>query len=98
MINPAHGRVVGICAEAGNDIVQQAVDTASECFNSGVWSGQRPAHRAQILRKIASMIKGSSEDLARAETIGCGKLLSDSRMDVDEAAGEFLQTLETLAK
>lgn len=90
LINPATGQSVGTCADASELTVQAAVDSASKCFKSGIWSAERPGHRSRVLRDIASKIMEESEELARAETICCGKLLADSRLDVEESAGKCL--------
>ncbi len=87
LVNPATGEIASACPDASEATLNMAVESAAACFNSDAWSTQPSSHRSSILREIANSIIANSEQLARAETVGCGKLLSDSRLDVEEAAG-----------
>jgi aldehyde dehydrogenase (NAD+) len=82
-INPATLELIGKIHKASEEDVQRAVDGAQEAFDS--WSSTPAPRRAKILFRAARMLEERKEELARLMTIEMGKVLKESRGDVQEA-------------
>jgi aldehyde dehydrogenase (NAD+) len=76
-------------AQAGEQDVALAVDTARDAFDNG-WSTLAPSERAKYLFRIARIIQERSRELAVAESLDGGKPIRESRdVDVPLAAAHF---------
>ncbi len=64
-----------------------AVARAQAAFPT--WRAVRPADRARLLRRLASLVEDHGEELARLETRNVGKPISDSRGEVGMVAEVF---------
>jgi aldehyde dehydrogenase (NAD+) len=82
-INPATLELIGKIHKASEEDVQRAVDGAQEAFDS--WSSTPAPRRAKILFRAARMLEERKEELARLMTVEMGKVLKESRGDVQEA-------------
>src|SRR5512146_260980 len=83
-INPADTRdVVGIFQKSGKADVEAAVDAASRAFMK--WRLVPAPRRAEILYRAAAMLMERKEDYARDMTREMGKILKETRGDVQEA-------------
>lgn len=82
-INPATLELIGKIHRASEDDVQRAVDSAQDAFDS--WSSTPAPRRAKILFRAARMLEERKEELARLMTIEMGKILKETRGDVQEA-------------
>ncbi|BDH45970.1 gamma-aminobutyraldehyde dehydrogenase [Salmonella enterica subsp. enterica serovar Choleraesuis] len=71
--NPATGEVIVTIAEASKDQVNAAVNAADEAFKT--WSLTTPKARSESLLAIADAIAEHGEELARLESLNCGKPL-----------------------
>jgi acyl-CoA reductase-like NAD-dependent aldehyde dehydrogenase len=71
--NPSSGQVIGECAEACEDDVNSAVDAARSCFDSTSGWSQDAQTRAEVLRKLAAIIKRDAAEVAALETLDMGK-------------------------
>lgn len=81
-VSPANNRVVGTVAKAGIEDVNLAVAAARRAFDDGRWSKMPPVERARRMRKAADIIRERVDELARLETLNCGKIIVESRADV----------------
>jgi alpha-ketoglutaric semialdehyde dehydrogenase len=82
--NPANtDELVGMFPASTSDDVDAAVDAATEAFAS--WRLVPAPHRAEILFRAAEMLVRRKEDLARDMTREMGKVLAETRGDVQEA-------------
>jgi acyl-CoA reductase-like NAD-dependent aldehyde dehydrogenase len=80
VLDPATGSVITSVPEAGADDVRRAVAAARAAFDSGVWSGLPPRKRAEVLLRVAGLLRENAEELARLESLDVGKPLLFTRM------------------
>ena len=86
-VNPATEEVIAVLQKGNKEDVDKAVDVAEETFDS--WSETPAPKRGQILLKAAQLLKENKERLAKLETMEMGKVLAESRGDVQEAIDIF---------
>ncbi|MDU5088401.1 MAG: aldehyde dehydrogenase family protein [Veillonella sp.] len=86
--NPANGEQLAICAEATNDDVDKAVESATEAFKT--WKKVSQVERADYLLKIADAIDAHKEHLAQVETYDNGKPIRETlNVDIPLGADHF---------
>ena len=82
--NPAsHKDVIGIFPRSNKDDVNDAVDAAKKAFDG--WRLTPAPRRGEIIYRCAQILQGRKEDLARDMTREMGKILKETRGDVQEA-------------
>ncbi len=91
--NPANGEALGDFPASGPDDVSDAVQAATDAYRS--WRLVPAPKRAEILFRAGEKLRERKEELARAMTREMGKVLPETRGDVQEgidmafyAAGE----------
>src|SRR5512134_2429678 len=82
-INPANEELLAEIAQAEISDVDAAVNAATEAFKS--WRLVPAPLRGEMLFKIADILKQKKEELARLLTQDMGKVISEARVDVQEA-------------
>src|SRR5437764_12697696 len=83
-INPADsGDVVGTFQESNADDVNAAIDAADRAFQS--WRLVPAPKRAEYLYAVGAILKRDKEKIAREMTREMGKVLDETRGDVQEA-------------
>jgi aldehyde dehydrogenase (NAD+) len=82
-INPATGEVLGLVPRSGPEDVADAVAAAKAAFEK--WRKYPAPRRAEILFRAAEMLVKEKENLARLMTQEMGKILTETRGDVQEA-------------
>ena len=83
-LNPADTReVVGIFQKSGKEDVDQAIETARQAFKK--WRLVPAPRRAEMLYKASELLIGRKEDYARDMTREMGKVIKETRGDVQEA-------------
>jgi len=87
IINPATAESIGTLALGNAADVDQAVRAARNAFAS--WSKTSGTERASYLRAIAQQIRDKAESLAELSSLNNGKPLSESRMDMGDAAATY---------
>ena len=85
--DPSDGSPVGSVANATRDDARAAVDSAARAQPG--WEAIGAAARAKFLVKAAELLRGRREELARLITREMGKVLFESRLEVDGAADNF---------
>ena len=81
--NPATGAVIGRLADGTRDDARRAIDAARAAAPG--WARTTPFERAAILERIATVIEGRRDALARILTEDQGKpLLAEAHGEVDE--------------
>jgi aldehyde dehydrogenase (NAD+) len=92
-LNPATGELLGEFPESGPDDVDAAVQAARGAMRA--WQLTPAPKRGELLFKLGALIASKKEELARAATREMGKILIETRGDVQEgvdmaylAAGE----------
>ena len=81
--NPATGELIHECAESSRADVEQAVTAARKAWTS--WSRVPPPKRGEILLHSMRILEEHKEDFARLMTEEMGKILKETRGDVQEA-------------
>src|SRR5699024_11165591 len=81
--NPANGELVDTVPTVGKQEVHQAVEAASEAFQS--WSQVDPAERASYMYKVAELMREKKDEIARIATIEMGKSFVDMQGEVQSA-------------
>jgi betaine-aldehyde dehydrogenase len=96
--NPANAESLGAMAEANSADVDAAVQSAQAAFLK--WRDTKPLDRAELLRKIASILHENAEELALIDALNCGNPFSAMIRDVHDGAKqiEFFAGLVTEAK
>jgi aldehyde dehydrogenase (NAD+) len=91
--NPANGEALGEFPASGPEDVNAAVEAAAQAFRA--WRLVPAPKRAEIVFRAGEMIRARKDELARAMTREMGKVLEETRGDVQEgidmaflAAGE----------
>ncbi|SMQ72930.1 aldehyde dehydrogenase (NAD+) [Bacillus sp. OV166] len=72
VVNPATGEVAAKVAKAGIEDVEEAVSSARQAFDSGVWSEKTPQERAHVLVQFGNKIIEHAEELGYLESISSG--------------------------
>ncbi|MCW2974164.1 MAG: aldehyde dehydrogenase family protein [Thermoleophilia bacterium] len=81
--DPANGELLGVFPESTKDDVDRAVKAARAAYDK--WRLMPAPHRGEILFKAAEIMIERKEDLAREMTREMGKVLAETRGDVQEA-------------
>ena len=90
--NPARPKqVLGIFQKGCKEDVDKAVEAAEKAFES--WSETPAPRRGSILLKAAQLLRENKEQFAREMTMEMGKVILESRGDVQEA----IDTTENMA-
>ncbi|EHQ24973.1 NAD-dependent succinate-semialdehyde dehydrogenase [Mucilaginibacter paludis] len=79
-INPTTNEVVMSFDEMTDSTVNTAVAQAASAYND--WRKTSFAHRAQLLHKVADLMRAKKEQLAKLITLEMGKLLSQAEGEI----------------
>lgn len=76
------------------DVPPMTVDQVEDIAKRAVvaqkrWASVAPSDRGRILYRAASLIRDRAEELSQLESLNTGKILSDTRREVDRTAGCF---------
>jgi aldehyde dehydrogenase (NAD+) len=85
--DPSTGAVLGDVARAGDSEIDQAVAAARRASRG--WRATTPEQRSELLSRLAGLIDGAAETLARLESEDSGKPLSQARNDARVCARYF---------
>jgi acyl-CoA reductase-like NAD-dependent aldehyde dehydrogenase len=85
VLSPYSGDVVGRVAKAGAGEARRAVDAAARVLESPL-----PAHeRAAILDRVADLLRGRHEDMARTICAEAGKPIRTARVEASRAVSTY---------
>ncbi len=88
VVSPHTEQVIGQVPDASPADIDKAVAAAQRAFPK--WSRLAAADRGRILLRLADLIEGNSEELARLESMDTGHPIRDSRLlDVPRTAATF---------
>lgn len=87
ILNPADNSLIQELAATTEAEVNEAVDKA--CLAQSIWAKEKPAKKADLLRKLADLIENRAAEIAKTETQNVGKPFQDSLWEVKEAAHVF---------
>src|SRR6478735_7843342 len=88
-VSPTTNKVIGRVPKAGIADVEAAVAAARDAFDNGPWPRMTPLERSRILHKIAAVLRERIDEISRLETMNCGKIIVESRGDVNASANCF---------
>jgi len=86
---PATGEVVASLNAASEADVEDAIQGAQRAFETSGWAQRRPHERAQVLYRIAQLIRENAENLAQRQRLDNGKPILETRALVASAANTF---------
>ena len=84
-INPASNKLIKSWPDHSDSQVEQALATADALYHSD-WSKGPIQPRVQVLKKMADLIDGRVDELAEAASVEMGKLIEQSRGEVQLCA------------
>lgn len=84
-LNPATGKMVKEFPEISTAEVQQALEKAHSCYEND-WRFRSIAERARVVAKAAVIMREKAEELAGYVTFEMGKLIDQSRFEVELSA------------
>ncbi|MGX9136033.1 aldehyde dehydrogenase family protein [Rummeliibacillus sp. JY-2-4R] len=87
--NPATGELVAKVAKASKEDAERAVQAAREAFDHGKWRKYPVGRRAQVLNKIASIMRARFNEIVELEILDTGKSLSTAQGQVNQAIEDF---------
>ncbi len=87
--NPATGELVAKVAKAAKEDAESAVQAAREAFDHGKWRKYPVGRRAQVLNKIASIMRSRFNEIVELEILDTGKSLSTAQGQVNQAIEDF---------
>ena len=88
-VSPTTNEAIGRMAKAGVEDVERAVAAARKAFDEGPWPRMAPLERSRILHRVANILRERLPEIARIETMNCGKIIVESRGDVTASANCF---------
>ena len=71
--DPTTGKEITKVINASREDVDRAVQAARRAFYDGRWSKKTPSERSRAIWKLADLIEGNAEELARVESDNTGK-------------------------
>jgi len=89
ILDPSNNQIIAEVPRATKDDASHAVESAKTAFQSTEWRDMDSAKRGRILTKLTGLVRESSDELARLETLNEGKTLRESKGDVAWAARAF---------
>jgi betaine-aldehyde dehydrogenase len=87
VIEPATEAVLAELPQAGVEETDAAIERAREAF--GAWRRVTPGERAELMRRVAALVRDRNEELARLEARNVGKPISDARGEAAMVADVF---------
>ncbi|MFJ6208768.1 aldehyde dehydrogenase family protein [Lysinibacillus sp. NPDC092081] len=88
-INPATGKVVATVAKASQEDAERAVQAARQAFDFGKWKQYPVNRRAQVLHKIAAIMRSRFNEIVELEMLDTGKSLGTAQGQVNQAIEDF---------
>jgi aldehyde dehydrogenase (NAD+) len=77
--NPATGEPLTVVARGDEEDVEEAVRAARTAYQTGRWPEMSGRERGRLLYRIAEVLEGDADRLARLETLDNGKPLKEAR-------------------
>jgi succinate-semialdehyde dehydrogenase/glutarate-semialdehyde dehydrogenase len=83
-INPWNGEVLQEFSPTAPAAVEQALALAEHCFDS--WRTQSSLEKSSLFHDLAQVLRVRKEELARIISLEVGKVLSESRTEIEKCA------------
>ena len=88
-LNPSNNELLALAADGGEADVDAAVAAAREAFDQGDWPRLKATERAQVLRRIADVIRDHAEEFIAREVADIGMPIAQMRGLAARAAQNF---------
>jgi betaine-aldehyde dehydrogenase len=88
-VSPTTNGPIGVIAIASVEDAERAIQAARKAFEDGPWSKWTPLERSRALHRVANLLRERIDEIARIETMNCGKIIVESRGDVNASANCF---------
>lgn len=82
--NPADGEIFGLVFEGGKPHADAAIKAARRAFDDSDWA-YAAQKRADFLNGLADALEKRRKEFIVLETLGTGKVIKESRYDIDES-------------
>lgn len=86
---PATGEEVGRLHAATVEDTNEAIERAHQAFTTSDWARRLPHQRAEVLYRVAQMVRDGAEELAQLQRLDNGKPINETRALVASAASTF---------
>ena len=83
-INPWNGETLQEYPPTTPAAVEQALALAEHCFDS--WRSQSSLEKSYLFHQLAQLLRARKEELARLISLEVGKVISESRAEIDKCA------------
>ncbi|GAA4339330.1 aldehyde dehydrogenase family protein [Pigmentiphaga soli] len=83
-LNPANGEILAEYPFDTDEAVESMLETASRAFRA--WSRSRVEERTAFLRRLAIVLRGDADRIARLATAEMGKPIAQSRSEIEKCA------------
>lgn len=97
ILNPATQELIAQAPETTKQETENAIKTAQDTFQKGVWSDCTPQERANVLSQIADKMEANLESIIATEVENNGKTWREAEADATDAAGTFRYYASLLA-
>lgn len=87
--NPATGELVAEVAKASKEDTENAISAARDAFDKGKWKMYPVGRRAQVLNKIAAIMRARFNELVELEILDTGKSIHAAQGQVSQAIEDF---------
>jgi aldehyde dehydrogenase (NAD+)/betaine-aldehyde dehydrogenase len=88
-VSPTTNEPIGRVPLAGIADAEAAIAAAREAFDNGPWPCWTPLERSRALNRVANILRDRLDEIAELETRNCGKIIVESRADVNASANCF---------
>ncbi len=89
VLDPSNNQVIAEVPRGTREDARAAVDAAKDALRLSEWREMDSSKRGRILTKLSGLLRESSDELAKLETLNEGKTLRESKGDVAWAARAF---------
>ncbi|MBM3167710.1 MAG: NAD-dependent succinate-semialdehyde dehydrogenase [Bacteroidetes bacterium] len=83
-INPWNGEILQEYPSTTPEAVEKALALAEHCFDS--WRSQSSLEKSYLFRQLAQLLRARKEELARLISLEVGKVISESRAEIEKCA------------
>lgn len=88
-VSPTTNQPIARVPRSGLADVELAIRAARDAFDSGPWPRWTPLERSRALHRVANLLRDRLTEIATVETQNCGKIIVESRGDVNASANCF---------
>lgn len=81
LYNPANGQLIQEVPQTSAEETSEAIERASQAQPS--WAATDPAHKAEVLRNFARLVKEHQQELANLEVLNSGHTISNALWEAD---------------